>query len=78
MRALIDLAASIELTSDDEIDPQTATSLLDDVATTLEDLTDDESDDLVDLIEELAEQTRDAERRDVLLDLPDTLGLTDD
>ncbi|WP_305787387.1 hypothetical protein [Symbioplanes lichenis] len=78
MRALIDLAVSIELTSDDEIDSATATSLLDDLATTLEDLTDDERDDLVDFIEELAELTKDAERKEVLLDLPDTLALTDD
>ncbi len=78
MRALIDLAVSIELTSDDEIDSATATTLLDDLATTLEDLTDDERDDLVDFIEELAERTKDAERKEVLLDLPDTLALTDD
>ncbi len=78
MRALIDLAVSIELSSDDEIDPRAATTLLDDLAATLEDLSDDERDDLVDFIEEAAERTRDTERREVLLDLPDGLGLTDD
>lgn len=78
MRALIDLAVSIELTSDDEIDPQTATTLLDDLASALEDLSDDEHDELIDCIEELAEATRDPDRREVLLDLPDTLGLVED
>jgi hypothetical protein len=78
MRALIDLAASIELSSDDEIEPQTATALLDDLASTLEELSDEEHDELIDLIEELAEETRDADRREVLLDLPDALGLVED
>jgi hypothetical protein len=78
MRALIDLAASIELSSDDEIEPQTATALLDDLASTLEELTDEEHDELIDLIEELAEETRDPDRREVLLDLPDALGLVED
>ncbi|AGL21502.1 hypothetical protein [Actinoplanes sp. N902-109] len=78
LRALIDLAVSIELTSDDEIAPETATTLLDDLAAALEDLSDAERDELVDYIEELADATRDADRREVLLDLPDTLALTDD
>jgi hypothetical protein len=78
VRALVDLAVSIELSSDDEIDPRTATTLLDDLAASLDDLSDAERDELVDYIEEQAESTRDPDRREVLLDLPDTLALTDD
>ncbi|MFI7596648.1 hypothetical protein [Actinoplanes sp. NPDC049681] len=78
VRALVDLAVSIELSSDDEIDPRTATTLLDDLAANLDDLSDAERDEIVDYIEDLAEKTRDPDRRDVLLDLPDTLALTDD
>ncbi len=78
LRALIDLAVSIDLTSDDEIDPETATTLLDDLAAALEDLSDADRDELLDYIEELADATKDPDRKDVLLDLPDTLALTDD
>ena len=78
VRALIDLAVSIELSSDDEIDPRTATTLLDDLAATLDDLSDADRDELLDYIEELADLTRDPDRREVLLELPDTLALTDD
>ncbi|MFI5932373.1 hypothetical protein [Actinoplanes sp. NPDC051494] len=78
VRALIDLAVSIELASDDEIEPETATTLLDDLAVALEDLPEKDRDDLIDHIEELADATRDRDRREVLMDLPDTLGLTDD
>ena len=78
VRALIDLAVAIELSSDDEIDPRTATTLLDDLAATLDDLSDADRDDLLDYIEEQADLTRDPDRREVLLELPDTLALTDD
>ncbi|MEV8509283.1 hypothetical protein AB0368_31225 [Actinoplanes sp. NPDC051475] len=78
VRALVDLAVSIELSSDDEIDPRTATTLLDDLAASLDDLSDAERDEIVDYIEDQAESTRDPDRREVLLDLPDTLALTDD
>lgn len=78
VRALVDLAVSIELSSDDEIDPRTATTLLDDLAASLDDLSDAERDEIVDFIEDQAESTRDPDRREVLLDLPDTLALTDD
>lgn len=78
VRALVDLAVSIELSSDDEIDPRTATTLLDDLAASLDDLSDAERDEIVDYIEDQAESTRDPDRREVLLELPDTLALTDD
>ena len=78
MRALIDLAVAIELSSDDEIDPRTATTLLDDLAATLDDLTDADRDELLDYIEEQVDLTRDPDRREVLLELPDTLALADD
>ena len=77
-RALIDLAVAIELSSDDEIDPRTATTLIDDLAATLDDLSEADRDELLDYIEELADLTRDPDRREVLLELPDTLALTDD
>ncbi|PRY29004.1 hypothetical protein [Pseudosporangium ferrugineum] len=78
LRALVGLAVSIELSSDEEIDPRTATTLLDDLAADLDDLSESERDELLDFIEELADATRDPERREVLLDLPDALALTDD
>jgi hypothetical protein len=78
MRALIDLAVSIELTSDDDIEPETATTLIDELAASLEDLSEAERDELIDYIEELAAATRDRDRREVLQDLPDALALTDD
>jgi hypothetical protein len=77
-RALVDLVASIELTSDDELDPDLAAAWLDDVATALEDLSDPDRHDLVRLISELARTTRDENRRDVLVDLPDDLGLIEE
>jgi hypothetical protein len=77
-RALVDLVASIELTSDDELDPDLAAAWLDDVAAALEGLSDPDRHDLVRLINEMARATRDENRRDVLVDLPDDLGLIEE
>ena len=77
-RALVDLVASIELTSDDELDPDLAAAWLDDVAAALEELPDPDRHDLVRLIGEMARSTRDENRRDALVDLPDDLGLIEE
>jgi hypothetical protein len=60
------------------IDPQVAAALLDDVAAVFEGLADRDRREVARLIEEIASTEEAPERRRVLLELPDGLGLVDD
>lgn len=74
-KVFIEIVISIDLSDDDDIDPDVATSLLEPVAALLQSATGDDRSALVDLLTECAQEETIPERRMAALDLPGALGL---
>jgi hypothetical protein len=76
IRALANMLVAIELADDDAVDPETAAQLLDDLAADLEDLSDEDAHRVLTELHALAAAEPDPDRRAILVDLPDDLGLS--
>ena len=74
-KAFMGIVVSIDLTDDDDIDPDVATSLLEPVAALLQGMAEDDRRALIDLLAECAQDEQDPDRRMVADDLPGALGL---
>jgi len=72
------MAVALNISEDDEVDGAFATTVLDDLATSLERLTAEDRRDLVAIARRMAAQEPDEERREALEDIPDDLDLLDD
>lgn len=75
VRALAGLLVSIELSSDDVLDSDAAALWLDDVVADLDGLSEGDRRRIADMIRGFAELETDPERRAVIEELPDGLGL---
>jgi hypothetical protein len=78
VRALVDLVVSIDLSDEEQIPSDFGSDLLNDVAGAFGNLTPDETRELVAIVSEIAQGTQDPVRRNAILELPETLGLTDE
>ena len=75
MAAFMEIVISIDLTDDDDIDPDVATALLEPVAALLQDMPSEDRQYLTGLLLARAEEETSPERRATALDLPTALGL---
>lgn len=78
VRAIVEIVASIELSDDEVINPDTASALLGDMVAILDGLSDDDRFRVAEIIRVVAATERDSRRRSVMLDLPEGLGLIDE
>jgi hypothetical protein len=78
VRALANLVVSIELAEDDDIDPQLAAELIDDLLTDLEDLSAEDRHRVLAELHAMVAAEHDTERKSLLIDLPDELGLEEE
>ncbi|OPF80498.1 hypothetical protein VT50_0212585 [Streptomyces antioxidans] len=76
-RALIELLVSLELSDEESISVEASAALAEDAATSLGALSDTERAELISTIAQMAEEAGDEDRRQVLVDLPEGLGLTE-
>jgi hypothetical protein len=74
-RALMELVVSIDLSDDEDIDPDVATSILEPVAALLQSAPTEQRQDIVALFSECAQEESDTERRMTAMDLPDAFGI---
>lgn len=72
--ALANLMVSIDMSDDDDIDPEICAPWLEDVTSTLDQLSDDDRHRLAQIIREVAGRESDAQRQAALLETPDHLG----
>lgn len=81
MKAIIDLAAFLELSDDDTVDPDAAVQQLEELVAALSQLTIPEREELVayvdELIQDQQEQAGSKEYIDFLLSFPESFGLRD-
>ncbi|MFG2084992.1 MULTISPECIES: hypothetical protein [unclassified Spirillospora] len=75
VKAFMEIAIAIDLTDDDDIDPDVATDLLEPVAALLQEMPSADRRHLADLLLACAEEETLPERRTTALDLPESLGL---
>lgn len=75
-KALMEVIISIDLSDDEDIDPDVATSILEPTAHLLQRTSGEERRALIALLSECAEEETNPERRMTALDLPGALGLT--
>ncbi|MET8453362.1 hypothetical protein [Streptomyces sp. NPDC005209] len=76
-QAFVSIAVSIDLADDEEIDPDVAVGLLEPAAAFFRGLTEEGRREVSSLILECAEQEEDPERRSVILELPEAIGVAD-
>lgn len=74
-KALTELLIAIDLTDDDDIEPEVAMDLLEPVAALLQTTAADTRQAIVELIFRSAEEETDPDRRMTALDLPTALGI---
>jgi hypothetical protein len=74
-KAFMGIVVSIELTDDDDIDPDVATSLLEPVAALFRGMTEDDRRALIALFAECAQDEQDPDRRRLADGFSDGLGL---
>ncbi|MGN9783081.1 hypothetical protein ACTMTF_16735 [Nonomuraea sp. ZG12] len=74
-KAVMDLVISIELTDDEDIDPDVATTLTEPVGYLLNSLPEEDRQTLAALFREVAEEEQGAERRALAMDFPEAMGL---
>ncbi|MEU0566869.1 hypothetical protein ABZ297_15965 [Nonomuraea sp. NPDC005983] len=74
-RALTEIVVSLDLSDDDEIDPDVATGILEPVAALLQNAPAEDRQAIVRLFTECAEEETEASRRLTALDLPDAFGI---
>ncbi|MEU6089035.1 hypothetical protein ABZ865_19865 [Streptomyces sp. NPDC047085] len=75
--ALANLMISIDMTDDDDVDPDVCVPWFEDVAHKLSRLSVDDRHRLAQVIREVAGREPDAQRQAALLETPDNLGLED-
>jgi len=75
-KALMDLIISIDLSDDDDIDPDVVTKLLEPIAADLNHIGAEPKTALIALLTGLAEEETDPQRRMIALDFPSAIGLT--
>jgi hypothetical protein len=74
-KALTDLLIAIDLSDDDDIEPEVAMDLLEPVATLPQTASAETRQTLVELITRCAEEETDPDRRLTALDLPNAIGI---
>jgi hypothetical protein len=74
-KALASVVASIQLTDDEDLDPDVATSILEPVGAIFRDMTDDERQKLSELVRQCADSETNPNRRQIILDFPEAFGL---
>ncbi|MFJ1616817.1 hypothetical protein [Streptomyces sp. NPDC088249] len=75
VRAFVSVVVSIDLTDDEDIDPDIATNILEPAAALFRDLSEEGRREVTSLILECAELEENPERRRVILGLPEAIGL---
>ncbi|MFF7438842.1 hypothetical protein [Streptomyces sp. NPDC008122] len=78
VRAFVSIVVSIDLTDDEDIDPDIATDMLEPAAAIFRELSEEGRREVVSLIIESAEQEENPERRAAILGLPEAIGLLDE
>ncbi|MFH9858245.1 hypothetical protein [Streptomyces sp. NPDC017202] len=78
VRAFVSLVVSIDLTDDEDIDPDIATDILEPAAALFRDLSEEGRREITSLVLECAELDENPERRRVILGLPEAIGLLDE
>lgn len=78
VRAFVSVVVSIDLTDDDDIDPDIATDILEPAAVLFRDLSEEERREVTSLILECAELENNPERKRAILGLPEAIGLLGD
>jgi hypothetical protein len=76
-RAVMELIISIELTDDEDIDPDVATTIVEPVGYLLNNVSDAVRQELVRLFREVAEEEENPERRPMALEFPEAMGLVE-
>jgi len=77
-KAVMELIISIELTEDEEIDPDVATTIVEPVGFLLTDVPEDAREKLVRLFREVAQDEENPERRAMADEFPEAIGLVDE
>ncbi|MEV1070228.1 hypothetical protein [Streptomyces sp. NPDC050263] len=78
VRAFVSLVVSIDLTDDEDIDPDIATDILEPAAALFRDLSEEGLREVTSLVLECADLEENPERRRVILGLPEAIGLLDE
>ncbi|MFF7360753.1 hypothetical protein [Streptomyces sp. NPDC008125] len=78
VRAFVSLVVSIDLTDDEDIDPDIATDILEPAAALFRDLSEEGRREVTSLVLECAELEENPERKRVILGLPEAIGLLDE
>ncbi|MEU8957657.1 hypothetical protein AB0C93_25510 [Streptomyces sp. NPDC048518] len=76
--ALVDVLWFVEGCDDEQMDPHDAVKVLEDVAHLVTQLSSDQRDDFIDLLESMAAEEVDPSRRAFLEDFPESFGLVED
>ncbi|MEU1542049.1 hypothetical protein ABZ461_28855 [Actinacidiphila glaucinigra] len=76
--AFVSVVVSIDLTDDEDIDPDVATDILEPAAALFRDLSEDGRREMISLILECAEKEEDLERKRAILRFPEAIGLVDE
>ncbi|MEU3334595.1 hypothetical protein [Streptomyces sp. NPDC006668] len=77
-KAVMELIISIELTEDEEIDPDVATTIVEPVGFLLTDVPEDAREQLVRLFREVAQDEDNPERRAMAEEFPEAIGLVEE
>jgi hypothetical protein len=77
-KAVMELIISIELTEDEEIDPDVATTIVEPVGFLLTDVPEDAREQLVRLFREVAQDEDNPERRAMADEFPEAIGLVEE
>ncbi|MFF6801838.1 hypothetical protein [Streptomyces sp. NPDC012616] len=78
VRAFVSVVVSIDLTDDDDIDPDVATDILEPAAALFRDLSEEGRREVTSMILECAELEENPERKRAILELPEAIGLLDE
>ncbi|MFG2250975.1 hypothetical protein [Spirillospora sp. NPDC048823] len=74
-KVIMEMVVSIDLSDDENIDPDVAASILEPVAALLQTAPIEDRQAIVELLRDCAEEEQNLERRTTALDLPEALGL---
>lgn len=78
IRAFVSVVVSIDLTDDEDIDPDIATDILEPAAALFRDLSEEGRREVISLILECAELEENSERKRAILGLPEAIGLLEE
>ncbi|MFE7413808.1 hypothetical protein [Streptomyces laurentii] len=76
-KAVMDLVISIEMTDDEDIDPDVSTAIVEPVGFLLNNVSDEIRQQLVRLFRELAEEEELPDRQSMALEFPEAMGLVE-